>query len=311
VVAKAAGFLSFEKFEQIIRAGRNLQINISTQPHAPFFASYAKIAVKENEVRYINHLVEHIDKNGISLSEHFSLGEQILQGIRQNKQPKKIIDCLVSHPALVDIYLKWWVDIDYLDEYYGIAMQSLSKNKNLSTADYFFANTIAFDYEWGNKLTKQSLRRASQLAEIDLNKIIQLNEQQDIFPVSRWIKVNLIYYHQTGNHYKWNHLLDFSLTLLKSLDTDKAIILISQLSEIVIYFPPSFQKELEQIFKKIKNAVKMEWDSLVNAGVNLQKINKQSRLITSAEMTQIIEAHPRQVFCSKNQLLKKIKELKN
>jgi len=39
LVAKAAGFLSFKKYEQIMLTGRDLQINFSTQPHATFFAS--------------------------------------------------------------------------------------------------------------------------------------------------------------------------------------------------------------------------------------------------------------------------------
>jgi hypothetical protein len=310
VVAKAAGFLSFKKYEQIILTGRDLQINFSTQPHANFFASYAKIAAKENEVRYIKHLVSYIEKNGISVNEQFLLGEQILQGIRQNKQPQKIIDCLVSNPTLVDIYLKWWVDVDYLDKYYGKAMQGLSKKKDLPTTDFFFANTIAFDYEWENKLKKQSLRRASKLSEVNLTEIIKLKDQHVIFPAARWIKVALVYCYQTGNHDKWNNLLDFSLTILKTLEADEAIILISQLSEIGIYLPTVFRVELEQDFIKIKDEIKFEWDSLVNAGVNLQKLNKQTNLITSAQMLQIIELHQSQVFCSKNRLIKKIKDLK-
>jgi hypothetical protein len=122
--------------------------------------------------------------------------------------------------------------------------------------------------------------------------------------------VALVYYYQTENHDKWNNLLDFSLTLLKTLEADEAIILISQLSEIGIYLPTIFRVELEQVFMKIKDAIKFEWDSLVNAGVNLQKLNKQTNLITSAQMIQIIELHQSQVFCSKNRLIKKIKDLK-
>ena len=311
VVAKAAGFISYEKYEQIAKSGTKLQMNVSRHPHAPFFTSYAGIAARENDTRYLQHLTSYIDHNGISISEHFSLGEHILQGIRQNKQPKKTIDCLVAHPTLVDIYLKWWVDMDYLDKYYGKAMQELSKKKNLPITDYFFANTIAFEYEWKNKLEKQSLRRASRLTKFNLSEIVQLIDQHDIFPAARWIKVALKYYRQTGNKNKWEDLLDFSLSLLDTLQADEAIILISQLSELDVILPVAFRKKIEVIFLDIKDQVKYEWDSLANAGLNLQRMTPKNKLMTADKIKHIMDAHPRQVFCSKNRLIQKLRYLKD
>jgi hypothetical protein len=310
-VAKAAGFVSFQRYEQVMQASSNIKFNVAHHPDAAFFTSYAGVAAKENEIRYLEHLVSFIDKNGISVSEHFSLGEHILQGIRQNKQPKKVIDCLVSNPTLVDLYLKWWVDIDYLDKYYGKAMQALSKSKELPIADYLFANTIAFEYEWRNKMEKQSLRRASLLSEMGLTDIIQLIEQHDIFPAARLVKVTLMYHHQSGKQDKKQDLLDFTLSMMETLSADEAIIFISQLSELGFRLPIAFRKRIEHKFTAIKDKVNHEWDSLVNAGLNLQRMSRQKKLISANQVKQILETHPRQVMCNQNRFLQKLKHLKD
>jgi hypothetical protein len=217
-----------------------------------------------------------------------------------------VLEFLAATPIMIDVFFESFVDTDYILKYYGEGMVYLSKKTNTINRTYLFANSIALLYEQKNGLKSAYHKRAIKLAAIDNTFLDSLLAQNCVYPVARWLQVMLEFWLTKNNPKKAAVIFDYALESMEKLSSDNTIIIISQLSEIGEIMPKNYILKLQSLYEINAGMVLHEYDSLVNAGLNLSILLNNNAIIQKNTIETFLQENPYQFITCINSIKKKM-----
>ncbi len=308
-LAKAADFINFEQFRNFVSAKEALLLHNKAEIGIPFISQYTLQAASNNDIKFLESLSKYVADTGYSFDLFNILGGALMNGLRANKRPVKVLDFMASTPILIDAFFESFVDTDYITSYYGQGMVLLSKRMKEINRTYLFSNCIALLYEKRNGLITAYKKRAKKLGEISIDYLNSLVTENCIFPVARWIQSMLEFYPQTGEFGKSDVIFDYAIEKAAILPSDQAIIIISQVSEIGEILPVSYLLKLRDLYEIKSKLVTYEYDSMVNAGLNIAMLVRTNGIIKKSSIETLMKNYPYQFLTCKESITDKMKSI--
>lgn len=309
ILARAANFPDFKQFAQFVKMKSNLRLTNNREVLTPFIAGYTKEAIANNDLFFVKKLLSHIEKNGCPTDELYALSYAIAEGLRVNKNPGQVIKLLTNAPISVDLFFETYVDNDYFIGYYGESMVEIAGKIKEPGRLFLFSNAIALQYDKETGNASNYKKRGKKLADVDKGLIEKMLEQKWIYPVARWFGATAAFVYDQGNKKAGNQLIEKMIGLSEGLTPDEKMILLSESSTNSPYLEQGLYKALSTLYMKNKEKVVFEFDSLVNAGINLMVPNKKTSLITMKQIENYMQKYPLQFSMNKNSLRKKALKL--
>jgi hypothetical protein len=309
ILAKAANFPDFKQFEQFVKMKSNLRLTDNREILTPFIAGYTKEAIANNDLFFIKKFLSHIEKNGCPTDELYAVSYAIAEGLRINKNPGQVIKLLTNAPVSVDLFFETYVDGDHFLGYYGQSMVEIAGKTKEPDRLFLFSNAIALQYEKETGNATSYKKRGKKLAAIDHNIIEKMLEQKWVYPVARWFGSTSGFLYEQGDKKSGNLLIEKMLSYKNQLTPDEQMILLSEASPVAPYLEQSTFKELVGLFSKNKEKIVFEFDSLVNAGVNLMMCKKSNALLTLKQIENYMDKYPLQFSMNKTVLHNKALKL--
>ncbi len=309
ILSRAGNFFNYHHFTSFITTKSALNINNHHEPMNVFLTDYTYKAVASGDLSFLKAFIGHIEKNGCTLDVMFHCSEAIVKGLRENKHPAPTLKLLASSPVAIELVFDNQVDVDFFAGYYGAAMVELSKYTIENDRHYIFSNAIALRYEKSNGLHRNYKKRARNMAAVTSQLIEKNIPKGHIYPLARWTSACADYFYEQRHHKEADALHDQLLSSFSFLKADDQMILLSELSENLSQMPVALREKLISIFIAQKKSVLIEFDSLVNAGVNFSLINGKNPIISKKEIDLYSLKYPLQFTLSKQKLVKKTRQL--
>jgi hypothetical protein len=130
--------------------------------------------------------------------------------------------------------------------------------------------------------------------------------QNCVYPVARWLQVMLEFWLTKNNPKKAAVIFDYALESMEKLSSDNTIIIISQLSEIGEIMPKNYILKLQSLYEINAGMVLHEYDSLVNAGLNLSILLNNKAIIQKNTIETFLQENPYQFITCINSIKKKM-----
>jgi len=309
ILAKAAHFPDFKQFEQFVKTKSSLRLTDNRELLTPFIAGYTKEAIANNDLFFIKKFLAHIEKNGCPTDELYAISYAIAEGLRINKNPGEIIKLLTNTPVSVDLFFETYVDSDHFIGYYGKSMTTIADKIKDPGRLFLFSNAIALQYDKETGNASSYKKRGKKLVGVDDSIIEKMVAQKWIYPVARWIGATAGFLYQQGDKNSGNLIIEKMISYKNRLTPDEQMILLSEASSVAPYLEQSIFKELVGLYIKNKEKIVFEFDSLVNAGVNLMMRNKSNALLTLKQVENYMDRYPLQFSMNKIVLHKKALKL--
>lgn len=310
-LAKAADFINYEQFRNFVFAKDSLLLHNNTEIALPFISQYTLQAASNNDIKYLESLSKYVADTGYSFDMYNILGGALLNGLRTNKRPLKVLDFLSSTPIMIDAFFESFVDTDYISSYYGQGMTLLSKKLKEVNRTYLFANCVALLYEKRNGLMIAYQKRAKKLGEVSIDYLDKLVYQNCIFPVARWIQSMLEYYLLTGDIAKSDLIFEYAFEKVTILPSDNAIIIINQISEVGEILPTNYLLKIRDLYTLKSEQVTHEFDSMVNAGLNISILLNNNKIIKEKNIETLMTQYPYQFIICKESIMDKMNRVYN
>lgn len=309
ILAKAGDFYNYAHYLNFIKTKSSLNLNNYYEPMNSFLVNYTYQAVASGDLTFLKEFIGHVEKHGCSLDEMFNFSEAIVKGLRENKNPSSILKLLASSPVAIELVFDNQVDVDFFAGYYGAAMVELSKHTKETNRHFMFSNAIALRYEKVNKLHSNYKKRAKNMAAISSQLIENNISKGHIYPMARWASACTDYLFEQRHHKEVDKLYDQLLSSFSFLNADDQMIMLSELSENTTQMPVALREKMTSIFIAQKKSVLIEFDSLLNAGINFSLSNRKNPVITKKEIDQYPHKYPQQFTLCKESLFKKGRQL--
>jgi hypothetical protein len=143
---------------------------------------------------------------------------------------------------------------------------------------------------------------------------VYLNEsltKKFVYPVARWIGATADYLYENAQVKKGDQLIEKMLEFCEKLTPDEQMIMLSECSEFAEHIRKPLREELENLYKTHKTQIVLEFDSLVNAGLNLMMAESKKNLISRQELNRYMIQYPFQFPMCKETIAKKAKQVFN
>ena len=291
-LAKAAGYFTYARFVDYVRARNIMKWTSQPETDLPFISQYTIRAARENDIKYLESLEKYIGDKGCELDTFCAIGGAMLEGLRNNKRPSKLLQFMSSSSIMIDVFFESYVDVDYFSTYFGEGMVQLSKRTTEINRTYLFANSVALIHEKQNGLQGAYNKRAKKLANIDINYLNKLFADKVIYPPSRWLAMMIDYWLQQKQTEKATLLFDYAIEKIASTCSDEAIIMLSLITEVGDILPSSFIQKLADLYRQKAVGVLYAFDSLVNAALNLSILLPTTNIISQANIQSLINHYP-------------------
>lgn len=309
-LCKIIGLGTYQNFERFIAQKSNVGINNIKEDAEDFISSYTIEAAQNNDLKFLASVEKYIERKGVGMTNFFNIGNALMIGCRSNKNPKKIIDFSIESPILTQLFYETYVDLDYLNGYFGEAMIALSKLNTSNNSTYLFSNSIAYLCERSRNKVLSFKKRGSELLEMNTGFINTIANDRYIYPVARWLRVCIDFSLLNSNARKSNELFEFSLLLINQLSSDDAVIIISEISEIDNrILPPEYLLKLKELLILKCNHINYEYDCYLNAALNISIKLGCKDLISHSQAKNFFSNHPRKFVTRSNTILNKINSL--
>lgn len=312
LLADMLGFGTFENFEKFIIRNPIVQNNkpLGDKMELAFLESYAVKAAEGNDITFISALEKHIVDFGLDPASYFSIGYALMVGSRLNKNPAKLISFSTKSPILTRLFYETYVDLDFLDGYFGEAMYSLSCMSRSEASRDIFATTLAYLFKRKETRQKKARNDLRELIDIPLQLIDDLVRQREIYPTARWLRTSIDILSLTKDQQKLSRIWEYTFSLLTQVSSDDAAIILSELSELDKNSVSETKwKELTNVFNRLNNSIFFEIDCHLNTALNLTLKGSVRPLITRSEAVHIIRMHPLKFETRRKQIEKKIEVL--
>lgn len=305
-------FGSYQNFEKFILQKSNLTISKFNDESADFISTYTIEATQNNDIKFLNSLEKYIENKGVGVQNYFSIGTAIMLGCRQNKSPKKLIDYSIKSPILTQLFYETYIDMDYLNGYFGEAMIALSKLNSINNSTFLFSNSIAYLCERSRNMVSNYKKRGKMLLDIDSTIIDLLIKEKYIYPVARCLRVCIDFCLLSRSTQHAKVLFEYSTSLIHELTPDDAIIIISEISEIDNrILPIEFLSKLKELYILKGKEINYEYDCYLNAALNLSIKLGCKDLITYNKALNIFNTQKLRFISRSNSILNKIKTLQH
>ncbi len=291
-LAKAAGYFTYKRFADYINARSIMKWTDKPEGELSFISQYTLKAARENDIRYLESLEKYMEDNGCELNTFCAIGGAMLNGLRANKKPRKLLNFMSQSPMMIDAFFESYVDVDYFSAYFGEGMVKLSKNMNQLNRTYLFSNCVALMHEKERGLLSAYKKRAKKLADIDTNYLDTLFADNVIYPPSRWLAAMIDFNLQQKQLAKATLLFDYAMHNAKRMGGDEAIIMISLLTDIGDSLPLKFINKLEELYGKKSTTVLYAFDCLVNAALNLSLLMPSKKKFSLSEINHLVNSYP-------------------
>lgn len=310
VLSKIIGLGTYQNFERFIQHKSKVKINDFNEESIDLTCTYISLAAENNDLKFFNTLERFIETRGIETINFFNIGNALMIGCRNNKTPRKIIDYSTSSPILTQLFYETYVDMDYLNGYFGEAMITLSSLNSSNNSTLLFSNSIAYICERNRNKVSTYKKRGNFLLDFDKHNIDKLIAEKYIYPVARWLRVCIDFCLINNDPKKAIDFFEYALSLMMSLPSDDVIILISEISEIdVSILPVQFLSKLKDIFLQKGNLVNYEYDCYLNAALNISLKLGCDDLINYSTASNLFNNHPLKFVTRSNTILNKIQLL--
>ena len=291
-LAIAAGYINYPFFVSCMNARNIIHWSNTEESEMSFISQYTLKAAREGDVKFMESLSKHIEDKGCELNTSEMLSGAILNGLRTNDAPKKLLEFMATSPIMVDMFFECFVDESYFNAYFGEGMVQLAKHTKELNRTYLFANSIAMMYEKNRGLTQEYHKRAKRMATIDLNYVDELFAANCPYPPARWLGVMIDYWLLQNEIQKASLLFDYAIQKAQSIPSDEAIIIISQLTEIGELLPIVYIHQLRKLYLQKSKNVLYEMVSLVNAALNLSLLLPTKVVITKGRICELFSNYP-------------------
>lgn len=309
ILSRAGNFFNYDHFSSFINTKSALNITNHYEPMSNFLADYAYKAVASGDLSFLKEFIKHIEKNGCSLDVMFRFSEAIVKGLRENKHPLPTLKLLASSPVAIELVFDNQVDVDFFAGYYGAAMVELSKYTKEPDRHFVFSNAIAIRHEKANGLRRNYKKRAKYMASVSEQIIDNCLLKSLFYPIARWASACADYFYEENLHKEADKLHEQILSSFSAIKTDDQMILLSELSENASRMPVTLKKYMNSVYLTQKKSVLVEFDSLVNAGINFSLTNRKNPVISKKEIDLYPLKYPQQFTLCKQKLVKKSRQL--
>jgi hypothetical protein len=306
-MAQILGFSNYEHFCSVFLSKSSALSDAKSWGFNSFFFSYTHTATLHNDERYFVELSDYIGKYGCTLSSSLELGLAISSGLRINPNAERIVPFLVENPVFLDLCFETYVDIDYLNQYYGSVVQLLSEKAAAGSRTWLFANGIKLSRASIGDKSSEYFKVADSLSGVSLAHLSALISEGVIFPVARWLSAMLRYYSQTEQTELLFNCWEWFNEVYNCLTADQKMVFISMISDVHVFLPKVLLDLLHIKFDEEKDKVKFELDSLYNAGLNLSIFMRKECVFFDDVYFDLQNNHPQLYSCNnilKNKLLK-------
>jgi hypothetical protein len=304
-LARAAHYSSFEQYHTFITQKSRLQLHNKTELLSPFLVDYTGKAAASNDTKFLKELISHIENHGVNFQTLYHLSASFTVGLRENPQPRQVINLLSGSSIAFELFLENYVDRDFFKGYYGAAMVEMSKKQKENDRHFLFSNAIALIYEKANNNKRSYQLRGKKMIEIDDVFLRERLNKKIVYPVARWIGATADYLYENAEAKKGDQLIEKMLEYCESLTPDEQMIMLSECSESAGYIKKSLREELEKIYCSHKSKILLEFDSLANTGLNLMMIDGNKNLISRQELNRYLIQYPYQFPMCKETIAKK------
>lgn len=309
MLAKAGNFLTYKQFEQFIETKSSLQLTDSRAIFNPFIAVYTKEATANGDLLFLKKLLSHIEKYGCSPEEIYAISFAMVQGIRANKNPDPIIKLLVKSPVSLDLFFETYIDRDYFAGYYGKAMVAIGTQTKETDRLYLLSNAIALHYEKEMGNLRAYKKRGSKLAALDDSCVDKMLKERWVYPVARWMGAASEFLYEQGMKKEGNRVIEKMIDSCSQLTPDEQMILLSETSSSSPYFDLPVYEKIVKIYQKNKDKIVLDFDSLINAGLNYMLVDKNKVLLSAKEVEDYMTRYPLQFSMNKNTIRSKAKKI--
>jgi len=305
-LAKAAGFFTYARFVDYTKARNIMKWTSLPETDLPFISQYTIRAARENDIKYLESLEKYIGDKGCELDTFCTIGGAMLQGLRNNENPKKLLDFMSSSSIMIDVFFESYVDVDYFSTYFGDGMVQLSKRTTELNRTYLFANSVALMHEKHRGLQSAYKKRAKKLASLDMNYLNELFADKVIYPPTRWLAMMIDYWLQQKQTEKATFLFDYATEKIASACSDEAIIMLSLITDVGDILPYSFTQKLEDLYHQKALGVLYAFDCLVNAALNLSLLLPSKNIITLSAVHGLVNHYPNIFITCNNTITNKV-----
>ena len=305
LLAKTAAFNCYKTFETYVLQKSRLQLTNNQELLNPFVANYTQKAILNNDLTFLKNLIAHIEKNGCTIEDSFSIAFAMVEGIRKNKHPQDIIRLLVNCPISIDLFFENYIDRDHFLGYYGKSMTDISAQTKEGERLYLLSNAIALFYEKNNHMQRSYKQRGRKLAGLSSSMAEKMLRQGWIFPVARWMGAVSDFHYTFSEKRQADNIIEKVIDYSSFLSADEQMILLSEVSASTDHLASPLRNKLVDIYRDCKEKTVIEFDSLVNAGLNLMAVDKSTHLLTSRNVENYISKYPLQFSMCKSTLQKK------
>ena len=308
-LAKAAHYTSYEQYLLFISQKSRLQLHNNSELLSPFIVDYTGKAAAGGDTKFLKELINHIENNGISFSTLYHISASFTVGLRENPQPRPVINLLSASSIAFELFLENYVDRDFFNGYYGAAMAEMSKKLKENDRHFLFSNAIALIYEKASNNRRSYKIRGKKMVGLDKEYIQESLNKKFIYPVARWIGATADYLYENTETKKGDQLIEKMLEFCETLTPDEQIILLSECSESAGHIRNGLREELEKLYSSHKSHILLEFDSLANAGLNLMMTDSKKTLLTRQELNRYFIQYPFQFPMCKETIAKKAKQV--
>jgi hypothetical protein len=309
ILAKAGNFQTYKQFDQFIETKSKVQLTDNRAIFNPFVAVYTKEAAANGDTPFLKKLLAHIEKNGCSPEEIYAISFAMVQGIRANKNPDPIIKLLVNSSVSLDLFFETYIDRDHFAGYYGKAMVAIAAQTKETDRLYLLSNSIALHYEKEMRNLRAYKKRGNKLAALDHSCIDKMLKERWVYPLARWMGATSEFLYEQEMKKEANNIIEKMIECCYRLTPDEQMILLSETSSSSQHFDQPLYKKVVKVYEKNKNKIVLDFDSLINAGLNYMRVDKRSPLLSQKEVDDYINRYPLQFSMNKNTIQKKAKKI--
>ncbi len=309
ILAKAGQFYTYKQFEQFVETKSKLKLTDSRSIFNPFIAVYTKEATTNGDIVFLKKLLLHIEKYGCSPEETYAISFAIVQGMRANKNPDPVINVLVKSTVALDLFFETYIDRDYFTGYYGKAMVSIAAKTKETDRLYLLSNAIALHYEKEMGNLNAYKKRGKKLAALDDSCIDKMLKARWVYPLARWMGVTSEFLYEQGMKNEGDRVIEKMMYCCGQLTPDEQMILLSETSSSSKYLDLPVYKKIVKIYEKNKDKIVLDFDSLINAGLNFMLVDKSKDLLSPKQVEEYMTRYPLQFSMNKNTIRKKAKTI--
>ena len=305
-VAVAAGFNSYDHFLSTLRFKSHLSEKLGYDDEFPFVARYARVAVERQDDHYLLALSNYLADQGTTFRWYFEIGHSILLGLRNSSPTIPFLQNLTRSPFFVEFVFEQFIDLDYMDGYYGEVLKLLSSQYDRGVRTRLFADSLLAHHYLMLHGREQLLE--SGIVIPTMEEIEELYRTGAVFIAARWFAVRFQIALIKRDHLTVELIWGRAQSWFEEESVENAMVMIAQFSAFAALEDSTRLQELVKTFVRLRDQVDSEWDSYAFAGLYLS-LAVRKQLINRRQFKLKMQKEPWHFYGCSNTILNLIDQL--